>query len=98
MTERICSVVNAIPYGKERPITRQELALRLGTSDREARKMIQEARAEGYMIQNHGNGYFQSDDIQDIERQYRRDRSQALSILVRLKRSRAILKEAGIQV
>lgn len=88
-------ILNVVPYGSRYAISREELARRLGTTDREARRMIQEAREEGYLIVNSGFGYYRSDEIDDIERQYRRDRSQALSILKRLKTMRRTLKEAG---
>ena len=89
-----------IPCGKASPISRQALCDKTGLSDRAVRKLISEARAYGYVILNDGDGrgYYQSDDIADIERQYNRETSRAMTILVARKVLREKLKEAGKNV
>lgn len=89
-----------IPKGKGYAIQKETLCTLTGKKDREVRKFIQKARDEGVMIVNDmdSNGYYISDDLDEIERQYRRDKSRALSILKRLKSMRKILKENGRNV
>lgn len=87
----------AIPHGRRNAITREALAAKLGMSDRQMRKAIEDARYAGLVILNAGDGigYFQSDNIAEIEQQYKTDRSRAISVLYRCKVMRRILKEAG---
>lgn len=89
-----------IPEGKENAISREVLARRLGLTDRQTRKLIEEARDRGVLIVNEGDGegYFIACDIGQIERQYRKDRSRALSVLKRLKTMRRMLRDAGKEV
>ena len=86
-----------IPYGKEKAVSRNFLSMLFGISDREVRKMVQKSRNDGYIIINdqNGGGYYQSDNIDDIARQYRQNRHRALSILKSQKHLRKRLKEAG---
>lgn len=92
--------VSNIPVGKEKAITRDSLCNKVGLSDRNVRKFIEEARNAGVLIVNcgDGNGYYITDDLDEIERQYHKDRSRALNILKRLKSMRKILKENGRNV
>lgn len=89
-----------IPKGKEYAINRRTLCTLTGMTDRKVRQFIQNARDEGVMIVNDmdSNGYYISDDLGEIERQYKRDKSRALAILKRLKNMRKILKENGRNV
>lgn len=100
ITEDICPVVSAIPAGRENAVTRSELALRLGLSDRKTRELIESARREGHIIINDqdSRGYYRSIDPDDMERQYRQDTNRALSILARRKELRRALKAAGREV
>lgn len=86
--------------GKENAVSRDWLAVRLNLPDRTIRRLIQEARDRGVLIMNagDGSGYYISDDIGEIHRQYRTDRSRALSVLKRLKTMRQRLKDAGVEV
>ena len=95
--ERIPWIEEHIPIGKENAMSRQMLKTLSGTSDRAMRKLIQEGREAGYIIINDqdGAGYYRTEDIKDIERQYRQDTARAMSILKRRKETRKILKEAG---
>ena len=89
-----------IPSGRENAITRAELACRMGLNDRQMRKVVEDARAEGVIILNRqdGGGYYQTDDLDDMMRQYRQDTARALAILKRRKPLRDKLKAAGRKV
>ena len=89
-----------IPTGKENAITRPELARILGLTDRAVRKEIELARERGELICNDGDGegYYLASDLGQIERQYRKDRARALSVLKRLKTMRRMLRDAGKEV
>lgn len=86
--------------GKENAVSRSWLSESLCLPDRTIRRLIQEARDRGALIMNAGDGtgYYISDDIGEIHRQYRVDKSRALSILKRLKTMRQMLKDAGVDV
>lgn len=102
-------VANAIPYVDmsvppsrfdKRSIARRELVLMFDVSDRAIRKAIEEARKMGYFIINdqNGAGYYRTDDLDTIERQYRQDTSRAMAILARRKAMRKFLRENGRMV
>ena len=102
-------VANAIPYVDmsvsrgpfdERGITRRELARMFDTTDRSVRRAIEEARKMGYFIINdqNGAGYYRTDDLDTIERQYKQDTSRAMAILARRKAMRKFLRENGRMV
>ena len=76
-------IMTFIAKGKENAISRQELCVLLNLPDRAVRKLIQEARDRGEVILNEqdGAGYYTSDDVGDLERQYNTNRNRALSIL-----------------
>ena len=93
-------LVSHIPYGKDKTVSRHFLCLLLGTSDREMRRSIQQARIDGHIIINSqdGRGYYQSDEPSDILKQYKQNEHRAKSILVQQKHLRARLKDAGVEV
>ncbi len=93
-------VVSAIPYGREHAVTRLMLESRLQMPDRKIRAHIEDARRAGIFILNlpDSAGYYRSDDLDEIETQYRIDRARALSVLSRLTPMRRALKEAGRDV
>lgn len=93
-------LAEAIPCGRKNAISREVLAARLDMSDRQMRKAIEEARYAGLIILNDqsGGGYYISDDLLDMRRQYVQDTSRAMSILKRRKPLRDALKAAGQQV
>lgn len=94
-TERIACL---IPKGRRNAISREDLAAALHTTDRKMRKAVAEAKKQGLMICNDGDGYYQSDDLAEIQRQYDQDTSRAMAILKRRKPMRKVLKEAGRKV
>lgn len=91
-TERIAAL---IPHGRRNAISRADLAAALHTTDRKMRKAVSEAKKQGLMICNDGDGYYQSDELSDLWRQYRRETARAMSILKARKPMREVLKAAG---
>lgn len=93
-------LMSHIPQGRENAKSRADLAYEMQMSDRSVRQLIEDARNEGCIILNDqtGRGYYTSDNLDDLERQYRQDTARALSILKRRKAIRAKLKAAGRQV
>ena len=71
-----------------------------GLSDRKLRQTIEDLRNDGNFICNDSNGcgYYISNNLEDLERQYRNDTARALSILKRRKHIRAYLVANGIKV
>ena len=93
-------IILSIPFGKDNAISREALAAKLNTTDRRMRQMIEDARNQGVFILNDGDGkgYYQTTDLDEMERSYRSDRARALSILKRQKEMRRTLKAAGREV
>lgn len=87
-------------HDKEGAMSRTELCAALNMPDRQVRELIEQARREGAIIINdgQGQGYYLSNDIGEIKRQYKTDKSRALSVLYRLKTMRGMLKDAGVDV
>lgn len=94
------ATLDAVPFGRKNAIARKALCAKLGLPDRKVREHIEQARRAGHIIINEqtGRGYFRSDDLDDIEIQYRQDTSRAMSILARRKALRLALKDAGREV
>lgn len=94
---RVEVLVSKIPFGKENAVSRDRLMNELNLSDRKVRRLIEKARVAGFMIVNprNGNGYYQTDDLDEIAAQYWADTSYAMAILSRRKRMREVLKAAG---
>ena len=93
-------LIATIPFGRENAVDRFFLSERLGLSDRKTRQLIEDARNAGLFIINNsdGRGYYQTTDLDEMERSYRQDRKRALSILKRQKALRRTLKAAGREV
>lgn len=89
-------VADAVPEGKANAISREELAEKLGVSDRKMRFMLEQARADGLAIANDqdGRGYYQPVSEAEISRQLAQNNNRAMSILVQNKYLRARL--AGV--
>lgn len=89
------NICDFIPKGKANAVTREQLRHRLNLPDRTIRNMIEKARREGALIvnQSDGAGYYISDDLCDLKRQFRTNRSRAMSILVQQKHLRRKIKE-----
>lgn len=94
MTERLAIL---IPFGRSSAISREALAEKLGVNDRQMRKAVEDARNEGLIIlcECNGRGYYQSNDLNEIQCQYIQDTNRAMAILKRRKPMRQLLKAAG---
>ncbi len=93
-------LLTVIPYGEKNAIGRKELCRLLNVHDRYLRELIEQARRNGAIIINrqNGHGYYVSNDTSEILRQYKSDRSRALSILARCKHMRKKLIESGCKI
>lgn len=94
MTVALASV---IPFGRRNAIPRKTLAEKLGISDRQMRKAVEDARNEGLIIlcECNGRGYYQSSDLNEIHCQYIQDTKRAMAILKRRKPMQTLLRQAG---
>lgn len=90
-------LASTIPCGKENAISRSALRAALNLSDRKMRREIEQARNNGLLIANDGDGYgyYQIESLDEAERQYRQDTARAMAILARRKSLYAMLKSAG---
>lgn len=97
MDNQIEMIAQKIPFVRENAVNRKRLMNELCMSDRKVRKLIEKARDAGFIIVNpkDGNGYYQTDDLDEIAAQYWSDTSYAMSILSRRKHMREVLKAAG---
>lgn len=94
------NIVDYIPEGREHGVSRKRLCELTGLGDRAVRDQIKKARMSGEIIINlqDGAGYYRTDDLHDIERQYRINDSRAKETLVQQPHLREILIRAGISV
>ncbi len=94
------NIAALIPEGRENAVTRAYLRMMTGMSDRAVRKEIEELRNAGLFICNNsdGYGYYISNDLAELQRQYKADTARALSILKRRKYIRNYLKQRGVDV
>lgn len=95
---RTSRITDYIPTRRENAVTRVHLREVTGLPDRKVREEIEQARRKGAIIINaqDGAGYYQSEDIKDIAKQYRQNERRALSILAQQKHLRKRLKAAGV--
>lgn len=93
------NIAEFIGIGRENAVTRAALCAKLGLPDRQVRRLIQEARDRGEVILNDqsGAGYYISNDVGEIHRQYNTNRSRAMSILRQQKHLRRRILEAAEQ-
>lgn len=74
-------VVCHIPIGREKAISRQDLAQISHMSDRDVRERIQAARFAGHRILSLGKGYYYETDENEVFRQKDRETKRAKTIL-----------------
>lgn len=100
MSPMTSTLASTLGFGRRNAISREALAEKLGMSDRNMRKAIEQARREGLVIlcECNGRGYYLSTNLDEIQHQYYQDRSRALAILARCKTMRRQLKAAGRHV
>lgn len=96
LSDREEIVLDAIPFGKDRAVTREYLTAKTGLPDRQVRKAIEEIRRSHIVLNDQdGKGYYRSYDLDDIERFYRQERARALAVLYRMKPMRVLLRGGG---
>lgn len=97
MSPVTATLASLIPHSRREAISREALAKKLGMSDRQMRRAVEEARNEGLIIlcECNGRGYYQSSDLNEIHHQYIQDTNRAMAILKRRKSMRQLLKQAG---
>ena len=89
-------IISFIPHGEANAISRKELVEKTGLTDRAMRESIEQARHRGKLIcSSTKGGYYQPENIEEIERMYWADKHRALSILHRMKTMRYLLKREG---
>lgn len=97
MTDDAKTVINLLGFGRKNALSRAALAALTDMTDRKVRRAIESARRDGLIIisAEDGSGYYFSNDLDKIERQYRIDYARAKSLLYRLKTMRKMLRKAG---
>lgn len=93
-SEATMILANTLKWGKKYAMTRPELAAKLGWSDRQLRRNIEQARQEGVVIANDqdGRGYYFPETREEKEALYRQNENRAMSILRQQKHIRAALR------
>jgi len=82
----------------EWPRSRKDLCEALDVDDRKLRLLISEARRHGYVIVNHGSGYYKTDDVNEMAGFYKTEHGRAMSILKGLSPLKKYLKTIGVNV
>lgn len=59
------TIIDFIPSGHANAVTRENLTMVSGFSDREVRRQIEMANNSGFVILNNGDGYFQYKNAKD---------------------------------
>lgn len=77
--------------------TRQQLCFLTGMSDRAVRQEIEDLRERGEFIitDEDGRGYYISEEIADVKRQYLRDMARISAISKRTKHLKRLLEDMG---
>lgn len=89
-------IINYIPYGKENAVSRFQLSLMTGKSDRKVRKEISRTREEHVILSlENGNGYYQptADDYPELRKYLNREESRAKSVFASLRKARALCED-----
>ena len=83
--------------GRNNARSREWLCSMTGLSDRRLRAEIEELRNKGVFVitDEDGKGYYISDDVEDVRRQYARDMARIKAISKRTKHLREFLKNRG---
>lgn len=92
-------ILNHIYLGKENAVTRKQLVIETGLTDRQVRDAIAEARRDVTIInEQDGRGYYIPEEGKDdakVRRQVRQEEKRAKSIFYSLKGAREYLKKVG---
>lgn len=91
-------LLKLIGTGEDNSISLTNLSIMCGREPREVKHLVQQARLDGVLICSTENGYFYPQDIEDIERFYKRFRSSAITTLTVIKHARQELIKNGIDL
>ena len=89
-------IINYIPHGKQNAVSRFQLVLMTGQSDRRVRKEISKAREEHVILSlENGSGYYQptADDYPELRKYLNREESRAKSVYASIKKARALCED-----
>lgn len=90
------NIIDYIPTGKDNGVTRRQLCIQTGLSDRIVRKLISLERRKTVIInEQNGNGYYipGAEDIRELQLYCRQEENRAKSIFWSLRAARKALKE-----
>ena len=84
-----------LEIGKDKAKTREQLCELSGLCDRVVRREIEALRDKGIIIINNqdGKGYYISEDVEEMQRQFRQNQARAMSILRQQKHLRRRMAE-----
>lgn len=89
-------IIDFIPHGREHAVSRKQLVLATGLSDRKVRKLIEKAREEFVILSlENGSGYYQptKDDYPELKKYVKREDSRAKSIFHTVKKAKALCED-----
>ena len=91
------TVVTAIPFGKKNAISLNSLSAGTGINERDVRRAIESARANGVVILNdyNGKGYYKSKNMDEIYEAYWREKRRMKHMYQATLPMRKLLKAAG---
>lgn len=90
------SDVFVIPTGRENAVHARVLKQKWGLkSERDVRLVIQKLRESGVLIATDANGYYMTEDPEDLLRFYRTQKAKAIGLLKSISATRRFLKERG---
>ena len=81
-------IINYIPYGMKNAVDRYKLQELTGRSDRDNRRAISAARKQTVILSREdGGGYYRptADEIAEIEKYIKQEKSRALTVLTNLR-------------
>ena len=95
--DKVETLLLYLRYGKENATSRKVLCSVMGLSDGRLRQVIAAARSQGHFICSltDGRGYYRTDDIEEIHRQYKDDINRVTAILNRCRKAEELLRKAG---
>ena len=88
-------ILRYLEIGKDKAKTREQLCELSGLCDRVVRREIEALRDKGIIIINNqdGKGYYISEDVEEMQRQFRQNQARAMSILRQQKHLRKRMAE-----
>ena len=88
-------ILRYLEIGKDKAKTREQLCELSGLCDRVVRREIEALRDKGIIIINNqdGKGYYISEDVEEMQRQFRQNQARAMSILRQQKHLRRRMAE-----